>query len=340
MLGRVTLLIKKAATSQDPSTGKGRKTKAGRGGKAASPKKTSGEAQASPRVEKSPAEGPSETMMVSSSSSDGEGLVFPVRTTGVSKRPGEDAEGAKNKRLRHSSPGRRQQQQQRQQSQLQQQQQQEQERQSPTPQQQQQQHPNQQQQQGQLLLLPQQQKQQTGALIPRLPPPPAQRGSTLPGSPSSQTTNLPLPGLKFHFPRKPTSFPAALLEGVRRADSFLKRRLEAEKAVTQGRADNLSAVKRAELAEGVRSLHPAGAVLDGPALEKRLVPRLGRALAPFGAEMMEDMALSLCELNSAKWAISSSKDPLLLTHTVKQQLSGVSRQLLFFFGTTCLLVLL
>ena len=110
MLGRVTLLIKKAATSQDPPTGKGRKTKAGRGGKAASPKKTSGEAQASPGVEKSPADGPSETMMVSSSSSDGEGLVFPVKTTGVSKRPGEDAEGAKKKRLRHSSPGRRQQQ--------------------------------------------------------------------------------------------------------------------------------------------------------------------------------------------------------------------------------------
>ncbi|XP_062082181.1 uncharacterized protein LOC133788641 [Humulus lupulus] len=38
----------------------------------------------------------------------------------------------------------------------------------------------------------------------------------------------------------------------------------------------------------------------------------------------EDMALSLCELNSEKWAISSSKDPLLLTHAVKQQLSGAS----------------
>ena len=74
----------------------------------------------------------------------------------------------------------------------------------------------------------------------------------------------------------------------------------------------------------MRSLHPAGAILDGPALAKRLVPRLGQALAPFGAEMMEDMALSLCELNSEKWAISSSKDPLLLTHAVKQQLSGVS----------------
>ncbi|XP_062086396.1 uncharacterized protein LOC133792502 [Humulus lupulus] len=40
--------------------------------------------------------------------------------------------------------------------------------------------------------------------------------------------------------------------------------------------------------------------------------------------MMEDMALSLCELNSEKWAISSSKDPLLLTHAVKQQLTGAS----------------
>ena len=108
----------------------------------------------------------------------------------------------------------------------------------------------------------------------------------------------------------------------------MKKRLEAEKAVVQGRAENLSAVKRAELAEGVRSLHPVGAVLDGPALGKRLVPRLGHALAPFGAEMMEDMALSLCELNSEKWAISSSKDPLLLTHAVKQQLTGVSYQLL------------
>ena len=333
MLGRATLLIKKAATSQDPSKGKGRKTRAGRGGKAVTPQAASGEAQTSLVVVEPPAQKPSEPMVVSSSSSEGEGLVFAKRKApGVSKRPGGEKEGEKKKRLRHSSPGgdgdlrtagsplrttssllpHKQTQ-------------------PPQPQQQQQQQQQQPQGQGQ------QQQQQPGGVVSLLPSqiprpllPSAQRESSPSGSPSSSSnpplhkTSLPLPGLKFHFPHKPTRFSAALLEGVKRADSFLKRRLEAEKAVVQGRADNLSAVKRAELVEGVRSLHPAGAILDGPALAKRLVPRLGRELAPFGAEAMEDMALSLCELNSEKWAISSSKDPLLLTHAVKQQLSGVS----------------
>ena len=105
MLGRAALLIKKAATSQDPSKGKGRKAKAGRGGKVVTPQKTSGEAQTSLVMEKSPAKKPSEPMVVSSSSSEGEGLVFPKKATGVSKRPGGEAEGDKRKRLRHSSPG-------------------------------------------------------------------------------------------------------------------------------------------------------------------------------------------------------------------------------------------
>ena len=77
------------------------------------------------------------------------------------------------------------------------------------------------------------------------------------------------------------------------SDDFLKKRLDGEKQMVQRKADDLSAVKKVEIMEGTRAMEVTGPILDVPALEKWLVPRLGKGLAPFGTEMIEDLAMNV-----------------------------------------------
>lgn len=65
------------------------------------------------------------------------------------------------------------------------------------------------------------------------------------------------------------------MEHVKKADAFLKKRLDGKRQVVQRRTNHLLAVKRVEITDGIRSMEVTWPILDVLVLGRRLVPRLG-----------------------------------------------------------------
>uniref|UniRef100_A0A803PCT7 Uncharacterized protein n=1 Tax=Cannabis sativa TaxID=3483 RepID=A0A803PCT7_CANSA len=52
------------------------------------------------------------------------------------------------------------------------------------------------------------------------------------------------------------------------------------------------------------------------------IPKVGRVIAPYAVEILDNMSLSVSKLTSKKWAVSSSVDPYTLSVAAKQQVAG------------------
>uniref|UniRef100_A0A803QPK0 Uncharacterized protein n=1 Tax=Cannabis sativa TaxID=3483 RepID=A0A803QPK0_CANSA len=98
---------------------------------------------------------------------------------------------------------------------------------------------------------------------------------------------------------------------------------EREKSVLQKRPDSLSTVKRVEISEGLCTTILVGPIIDIQALEKHLVLKVGREVAPFAEEILDQVAGSATNLSSEKWETCSRNNVFALTNATKQQTIGM-----------------
>uniref|UniRef100_A0A803Q561 Uncharacterized protein n=1 Tax=Cannabis sativa TaxID=3483 RepID=A0A803Q561_CANSA len=114
------------------------------------------------------------------------------------------------------------------------------------------------------------------------------------------------------------------MQRAKEVEHALRRRDEEEWKILKMRENKLFVVKRVETSEGLFANTPLGPMVNIEALEKQMAPKVGREVAPFVAELLNQGSSSTFELPLETWETCSSIDAFTLSHAVKQQVVGVS----------------